>query len=180
MKQNSILIWKGFKWSRLLSFNIHHWTYAMIQLCTLSRYCHTAVLRKYHSKWYLYQSVFKQGIHIIEINKGWIFEKILSNEIDVFECKTKLNKKKDVLLQSKIREMYQTRETIKYFGKYDFANLLNQLPYQLFNTSFVDNKLPVKSICSQLTHSCFFPHEDCEKVSPAKIATNDDRYTRVQ
>lgn len=181
MKNNDVLIWKGFKWSNLAKLDLFHVSYAAIQAVTLSRYAHTAILRRHKEKVYLYQALFEEGVHIKEVSEEWLETKILKNEVDVFRCEKNIDPNLDLKLHNAIKKMYEMGASFKKLGDYNFKVFFNMLAINVFNTSFIEvSEAPDKSICSELTHNAFYPRENCFDYSPATIATNDDRYKRVE
>lgn len=180
-KKYQIAIFKGNTWAKLRKINLYNITYATIQTMTLSRYVHTAIILPYRKKLYLYQALIGKGIVIEEVSKEWLTTKVVENEIDVFECTKKPSDAMKGFINLQLATMYNFNEQIAPMGRYSFSSLFNMIPIQFFNQSLKQkSNAPHKTICSELTHFFFFEDTlQAHKVSPAKIATDDDRFVRI-
>lgn len=183
IKHNDVIVWKGFKWSRLLKvWDLDNIATLLIQLVTLSRYRHTAIYYKYLEREYLVHSGAKKGIHIQEITgEEWFRSNISNNVYDLFRFRFDHNKKTafERAIQSQVTYMYNYNEKSSQIGSYSFIGIFNQFLLNVFNKSILKKTKPTKMFCSEMTHYYFTEDDESFKISPFNLV-DCDYYKKIK
>ncbi|MFW6008473.1 MAG: hypothetical protein ACOCP8_04325 [archaeon] len=183
-KNNSILTFQGSSFSKSLKLDPYNLSKLIIQLVTLSRDTHTAILKIRKNQLYLLQSNLIKGTHFIKISKEWLDKKIEKGDIIYQETKIRPKEKVyDIILDE------LNKNKIKYFklGNYNIFGTLNQFFINVFNKSIywrrydkvnsdfirkndLSKKIKIPSyFCSEFVMYYFFNDKKAYFYSPYKV-----------
>lgn len=173
IQNRDIIIWKGVKWSKLLTLDKYNISRFFIQLSTFSRYTHTAIYLKFKDKEYLLQSNLIDGVHILDItSETWFRDNIVNNIYDLYRFSdNKINKFQD-FITSKINYMYKNNVNKLSIAKYNKLGIANQFLFQFFNLSLI-KKSSDNKFCSELSYYYFTEDIESFKISPYDLVDSD-------
>lgn len=173
IQNKDIIIWKGVKWSKLLTFDKYNISRFFIQISTFSRYTHTAKYLKFKDREYLLQANLIDGVHILDVtSQTWFRDNIANNIYDLYRFQNIKENKYQKLITEKLKYMYENKLTKLSIAKYNKLGITNQFFWQFLNYSFIKNSSDNK-FCSELSYYYFTEDKESFKISPQDLVDSD-------